>query len=271
MTVGFAQTFPLDTAILSKALTGFLSEPKMSKEGQMSKLGIGIQAVEGYTRWLSIIGLRDSAKKELTALGKLITKYDPQLQQIGTMWILHYRLSSDPSPQGAEAWYHFVNRFLHDHTRFTRLELKQSLEKESGISTRNRKGPAIDLGLILNCYTSQRALGRLGIIQLADRKAQLYQRGFSQSVPPLIVAYVLYDQREKLYPESTTVSIQELITAGGNICKVFIMGKEQLEGSLAYLQASAYVRVLSFADLNHIEFLHRGSSLDLLVKFYENY
>ena len=271
MTVGFAQTFPLDTVILSKALTGFLSEPKMGKERQMSKLGIGSRAVEGYTRWLSVMGLRDSAKKELTALGKLIMKYDPQLQQIGTMWIFHYRLSSDPSPQGAEAWYHFVNRFLHEHTRFTRLELKQSLEEESGIRTSNRKGPAVDLGLILNCYTSQRALGGLEVIQLADRKAHLYQRGPSQSVPPLIIAYVLYDQRERLYPESTTVSIQELITAGGNIGKVFLMGRGQMEEALAYLQASAHVRVLSFADLNHIEFLHRGSPLDLLVQFYGSY
>ena len=41
MTVGFAQTFLFDKAILSKTLTGFLSEPKMGKEKQMSKLGIG--------------------------------------------------------------------------------------------------------------------------------------------------------------------------------------------------------------------------------------
>jgi len=222
MTVGFAQTFPLDRVILSKALTGFLSEPKMGKEKQMSTLGIGSRAVEGYTRWLSVMGLRDSAKKGLTPLGRLITKYDPRLEQIGTKWVLHYRLSSDPTPQGAEAWYHFVNRFLPAHTQFTRLDLKRSLEEESGISTRNRKGPAVDLGLILNCYTSQQALGGLELIQLADRKTQLYQRGLTQTIPPLIIAYALYNQRERLYPESTTISIQELMSAGGNIGEIYL-------------------------------------------------
>ena len=271
MTIGFAQTFPLDRSILSKALTGFLSEPRMAKEKQMSKLGIGSRAVEGYTRWLSIMGLRDSAKKELTPLGKLIARHDPQLEQNGTKWVLHYRLSSDPTPHGAEAWYHCVNHFLPTRAQFTRSELKRSLEEESGIRTGNRKGPAADLGLILTCYTSQQALGELEIIQLADGKTQLYRRGIPQSIPPLVIAYVLYDQRERLYPESTTVSIPEVLTAGGNIGKIFLMNRRQLEEALAWLQAEGYIRVLTFADLNHVEFLYRGNPLDLVVQFYDHY
>lgn len=82
---------------------------------------------------------------------------------------------------------------------------------------------------------------------------------------------MLYDQRERLYPESTTVSIPEVLTADGNIGKIFLMNREQLEEALAHLQAEGYIRVLTFADLNHVEFLYRGSSLDLVVQFYDHY
>jgi len=114
-------------------------------------------------------------------------------------------------------------------------------------------------------------MGGLELIRLTDRKTQLYQRGLTQTIPPLIIAYALYNQRERLYPESTTISIQELMSAGGNIGKIFLMGRRQIDGALAYLQTEGQIRVLTFADLNHIEFLRRGSPLDLLVQFYEGH
>lgn len=140
MTIGFSQTFRLKRHSLGKALTGFLRNPKMGKAEQKSVIGKGSNEVEGCIRWLSIMGLRDSAKQDLTVLGKLIAENDPEAELIGTQWVLHYLLSSDPSQHGAEAWYHFVNRFLPLRRRFDRSELRLYLEQESGIRTANKKG-----------------------------------------------------------------------------------------------------------------------------------
>lgn len=115
MTVGFSQTFTLKRHTLGKALRGFLIDPKMTKREQISALGRGSNEVEGYLRWLSIMGLRDNTNHELTPIGKLLTENDPDAENIGTQWILHYLLCSDPTPQGAEAWYHFTNHFLPSH------------------------------------------------------------------------------------------------------------------------------------------------------------
>lgn len=269
MTVGFSQTFPLKRHTLGKALMGFLSNPKMRKTEQKSVIGKGSNEVEGYIRWLSIMGLRDSARQDLTALGKLIAENDPEAELVGTQWVLHYLLSSDSSPQGAEAWYHFVNRFLPLRRRFDRSELRLYLEQESGIRTANRKGSAADLGLILSCYTSRESLGELDIIELIDNIKQSYRCGVPQTVPPLILAYVLYSQREKLYPDSSSVSIPEVLSADGNVGKILLIKEDQLDTALVQLQTNDYIRVMSFADLNHIAFVFKGNSIDILRQFYE--
>ena len=269
MTVCFSQTFPLRRNILSKALCEFYKNPKMNKDKQILAIGRGIQEVEAYTRWLSIMGLRDSKKRELTVLGKIITEADPRLIDDGTKWIMHYQLCSDSSSKGAEVWFYFINSFLPEHSTFSRADLKRTLEIDSGIITTNKRGIAVDSSLVIDCYTSEEALGGLKIIQSIDERNQSYRSVFTSNISPLIVAYALFNQRLQDYPEATSISINEALSKKGNIGRIFVLTNRKLTDILAILQAKGYINILTYADLNHIQFLFNGNPLEILRDYYQ--
>lgn len=269
MTVGFSKTFNLNTQTLSRALRAFAEQPKMPKLDQMRYMGIGSIATEGYTNWLRVIGLRDSLRRTLTPLGKCLVNNDPYLGNAGTKWVLHYHLCREGDKEGAEVWFHLIHRFLPNHTEFHYAQFVQYLQEESGIQTANRKGPAVDAPRALRCYVEETALGELTILHQDDKRANVYRRGDPQHVPPLIVAYVIYSEREKHYPTVTTIRINNLLGDDGNVGKVFLLTRARLEEILHRLEFEGIVSVSHTADLDSVGFTYQGSALDLLETYYE--
>lgn len=269
MTVGFSKTFSLNLPTLGRALRAFAEQPNMPKLDQMRYMGIGSIATEGYTNWLRVTGLRNSLRRTLTPLGKGLVKNDPYLGDVGTKWVLHYRLCKEEGKEGAEVWFHLVHRFLPNHAEFHYDQFEQYLLRESGIQTANRKGPAVDAPLALRCYVEETALGELTILHQDDKRAKVYLRGNPQHVPPLVVAYVIYSEREKHYPTVTTIRIDNLLTDDGNVGKVFLLTRAKLEEILHRLEFEGIVSVSHTADLDSVGFTYHGSALDLLETYYE--
>jgi hypothetical protein len=269
MTVGFSKTFSLNMETLSRALRAFAEQPKMSKADQMRYMGIGSIATEGYTNWLRVMGLRDSLRRTLTPLGECLVNNDPYLGDIVTKWVLHYHLCREGGKEGAEVWFHLFHRFLPNYTEFRYAQFVRYLQEESGIQTANRKGPAVDAPRALHCYTEEMALGELAILHQDNKCANVYRKGNPQHVPPLVVAYVIYSERERHYPTVTTIRIDNLLSDDGSAGKVFLLTRTSIEEILHRLEFEGIVSVSHTADLDSVGFTYQGSALDLLETYYE--
>ena len=68
---------------------------------QMDELGIGSNMVKSLRYWLQAAGVtieesdperRGKRVQHITPLGEIILEYDPFLEELGTLWTLHYEL-----------------------------------------------------------------------------------------------------------------------------------------------------------------------------------
>ena len=111
------ETFFIRKGWLSKGLKNVKNDPAvfMGNSGNpMDVLGVGANMVKSMRYWLQAVGLTSepsTGKKEqkLTDFGKLVYENDPYIEEIGTMWLIHYNLAKNAKE--ATAWYFFFNEF----------------------------------------------------------------------------------------------------------------------------------------------------------------
>ena len=111
------ETFFIRKGWLSKGIKNVVADPAvfMGNSGNpMDVLGIGSNMVKSLRYWLQTVGLTTEpayGKKEqsLTDFGKLVKKYDPYIEELGTLWLLHYHLAKNLND--ATSWYFFFNEF----------------------------------------------------------------------------------------------------------------------------------------------------------------
>jgi len=264
MSVDFHHNFVLKRSTLSKALQAHISNSKITHDEQMSVIGVGYKAVAGYVGWLHHTGLRDSTARKVTELGELIHSFDPNMLDEGTKWVLHYQLCRPSEDESTLLWRHLIIKWLPKNERFSRRQFQQSASKIlPRISDKKLRRCA---NIALRCYTEEEALGSLGILQF---KNKLYQRGMPPEFPsPLLVAYVIYDHREKGLATSTT-AIDTLLSEDGNVGKIFVLARDELMARLHQLEFKGLVRISRVADLDNIAYTFRGNSFDILRMYYE--
>lgn len=65
----------------------------------VDEIGVGRVMIKSMRYWASALGIAKESKTsqgvllKITPLGKLIKKYDPYFQNIGTLWLLHRNLT----------------------------------------------------------------------------------------------------------------------------------------------------------------------------------
>ena len=97
------ETFFIRKGWLSKGIKNVVADPAvfMGNSGNpMDVLGIGSNMVKSLRYWLQTVGLTTEpayGKKEqsLTDFGKLVKQYDPYIEELGTLWLLHYHLAKN--------------------------------------------------------------------------------------------------------------------------------------------------------------------------------
>ena len=80
----------------------------------MDILGVGANMVKSLRYWMQAVGLTEepiSGKRyqTLTDFGELIYNNDKYLEEMGTLYLLHYMLAKNE--EMATSWYYFFNEF----------------------------------------------------------------------------------------------------------------------------------------------------------------
>jgi hypothetical protein len=263
-------TFFIRKGWLSKGLKNVLRNPAVfvsKDENPMDTLGIGANMVKALRYWLQAVKLTSEPgsgrrTQELTPLGKLIHRNDPYMEELGTLWLLHYRLVSNI--EDATAWYYFFNEFK--PTEFTRDDFVTQikgylrLNNQEEVSERSLDD---DYTCIINTYVPRIKsnpekvqpesnidcpLGELGLIDIVNKKAKVYKKSQPQknTLHPLILLAVIIDQADGEKFIRISAIQNDLCNAG----KVFNLDIIALTNLLYKIELMGYVKVIRTAGLD---------------------
>lgn len=158
--------FGFERSWLSKALRHIPNRPDLFAEDAIDDaqylLGLGNRQVLALGYWLRNLGLAEKDKAgqyRLSDLGTVIHQYDPQVEELGTWFTLHYMLSA--RKEAASTYWYVANRMSE---RVLRDQLTEGLQAEfPGKSTRTYQ----DAVSVFLAILSKTPIGTL-VFALAD-------------------------------------------------------------------------------------------------------
>ena len=240
------ETFPCRYAWLPKAYAAVEADPlAFAREDEaMIRLGVGKNMVRAIRFWMQAAGIAGPRPKggyEATAFGRSVLRkegFDPFLEDIRTLWLIHWRLSThvdDP----LFAWDYLLNRWQSpeiSRSAALRAFKKEAQRQERTLSdvtleqhfetflhtylpTRSRKGdlqednldcPLVELELIQP--VGERSTDETG------RREPLYafRREEKPEITPDLFAYFLHDFWNSRHATEKTITFREAAFGHGS-------------------------------------------------------
>lgn len=239
-------------------------------DNPMDVLGIGTNMVKSLRYWLQATGLtREPVAgkrfQELTPFGNIVFSHDKYIEEIGTLWLLHYKLASNIND--ATAWYYFFNEFkLNEFTRDDFVVHLDNYIRMNGEEEKSNRILTDDFNCIVSTYVPRIKsnpekvqpennidcpLGELGMIDIANKKTKIYKRNISSadSIPPLIALAIIVDNAKS----EMELKISTLLSENSNVGKVLNLDVIALTSLLNKLEILGYIKVVRTAGLDVIK------------------
>lgn len=256
-----------------------------SKGNPMDVLGIGANMVKALRYWLQAVRLTSepaSGRKEqtFTDFGNVVFENDPYIEEMGTLWLLHYQLASNKDE--ATAWYYFFNEFK--ASEFTKEDFVKQLSNYVRINGEEVSERSLedDYNCIINTYVSRMKsnpekvqpesnidcpFGELGLIDIANRKEKLYRKATPKKdmIHPLVVLAVILDQANG----KEEIKISSIQNDPCNVGKIFNLDIITLTALLYKIELMGYIKVIRTAGLDVIRITKDTSFIECIKDYYE--
>jgi len=231
------ESFPFRYGWLPKGVQKALEDPStFSREDATVILGVGKNMVRSIRYWCLATRLLRSPKTgvvEVTNLGRALFSrdgLDPYLEDVGTLWVLHWLLTRDA--EFASTWYLAFTRFA--HTSFTRQQLVeyllQTVAAESPMTRVTESSMRRDVDVFVRTYVpgvSSRSmvvleesydcpLVELGLLEQDDDGVLSFVIGSHPSLPDSILAFAIADYWERTRPQLPTLGFEDLLYSPGS-------------------------------------------------------
>ena len=257
-------------------------------ENPMDVLGIGANMVKALRYWLQAVGLTEepnSGKRvqTFTPLGQSVFTNDRYIEELGTLYLLHYRLSSNKTD--ATAWYYFFNEFT--MSEFSRDDFVEFLQRrirmedsDAAVAIRSLND---DFSCIINTYlprykTSPNRvapesnidcpLGELGLIDILSKEKKTYRKAIpvASTISPWVALAIIVDQAG----EPKEISLNELLTAPCNIGKTLNLDAISMLDVLYQIERIGKIKINRTAGLDVIHILEELTFQDCVDAYYQS-
>jgi len=241
--------------------------PKLFSDDEkaMVRLGVGKNMVRSIRFWAQATGmaapLARNAGYQATPIGELVLGDDgahPFLEDIRTLWLIHWNLSTEISSP-LLAWEYLINKWQETDIIQSRIlaELEQEASKTDGkfskvtieqhfetflhtyVPTRGRKGevqednldcPLVELGLLVK-------VGERETDKMTGRREPIYN--FNREEKPEITSdlfvYCLNDFWRKRHPNNGTLQFRDIAHGAGSPGRVFKLAEEDVRSRVERL------------------------------------
>ena len=283
------ESFFIRKGWLYKGLRNIKEQPELFSSKNINPsdvLGIGTNMVRSLRYWLQVTGLTNEvlsggSHQEFTDLANIIWEHDRYMEEMGTLWLLHYKLASNS--EDATAWYYFFNEFtMKEFSKDDFVEMVDLYAQINGSETA-RSSLEGDFDCLMNTYVSRIKsnpekvhpennidcpIGELNLVDIVDKKKKIYRKTAPKkgTLNPLIVLAVIVDQAN-INESGTEIKINTILTDKNNAGKIFSLDVIVLTEMLYDLQKLGYIKVNRTAGLDVIK-LNDGLTFDSVVKAY---
>ena len=253
-------------------------------------LGVGTNMAKSIRYWMNVMGLtkREKNGEVLTELGEVVYQYDPYIEEVFTMWLLHYHLCTDR--ERATSWYLFFNG---EHsTEYDKEGLNQYLSmklEELGVWNYSEKSLKDDVNAILAMYCGKRSIEKedpeekavcpfsmLGLIS-SNGRYYIDTEPDREKLPIEVVLYVIYkllvkQDLVKAQKNVYSLSIDTLLNGTGGVKSAFHLSNMVLNDILDQLENQGEIKVNRTAGLDvlYIEDTDELNAIEVAKKYYRN-
>jgi len=251
----------------------------------MDILGIGANMVKSLRYWLQAVGLTiepttGKRTQSLTPFGETVHKFDKYMEEMGTLWLLHYKLASNL--EEATAWHYFFNEFR--LSEFTRDDFVTQLNNyirmnDNDVSERSLDD---DYNCIVNTYVPRVKsnpekiqpesnidcpLGELGLIDIVNKKNRIYKKCVPKkdTLHPLIMLAVILDNA----CGETEIKISTIQSDKCNAGKIFNLDIISLVNMLSKIEHMGYIKVVRTAGLDVVRIIKKMDFLECVKEYYK--
>ena len=282
-------TFFIRKGWLNKGMKHVHQKPHLfvdKEENPMDVLGIGSNMVKALRYWLQAVGLTQEPRsgrrtQTLTPFGERVFAHDRFIEEMGTLYLLHYKLVTNK--EDATAWYYFYNVF--NATEFSREDFVNALQsyilmsgEDISVASRSLSD---DFACIVNTYVPRYKsnparvspennidcpLGELGLIDILTQKTYKKAIPAASSFDPWVVLAIICDQAKG----RQQIGLNELLTAECNIGRVFNFDAITMIEFLRRVEKLGEFKIIRTAGLDVIHLLNEHTFQECVDNYYAN-
>lgn len=283
------ETFFIRKGWLSKGMKYVSKDEEVfisKTQNPQDTLGLGSNMVKSLRYWMQATGLTKEPStgkrvQHLTEFGKSVFENDRYIEELGTLYLLQYKLASNQSL--ATSWYYFFNEF--SMTEFKEEEFVSELQayilmQGELVST---KSMADDFNCIIGTYVPRYKakasgkvdpesnidcpLGELGLIDILNKEKRIYRKAspMANTFDPWVVLAVLMDQAGN----RNDIGLNELLTAPNNIGRIFNFDVIGMLDALHEAEKTAAVKIIRTAGLDIVRINKHYTFQDCVENYYK--
>lgn len=262
-----------------------INDGKVFNDDAVIDLGIGRNMVTAVRFWMNAFGLElDNKPSELAKKVFDNEGFDPYIEDIGTLWLLHYELVR----QKYSSIYALIfNEFRRQRVEFTKDHLTRFINRkceQQGINL-NPSSLNRDIGVFFNNYMLPESKKEIeesfsGLLYELNLLSKLKKTGLEKSDsfykienrerPSLPAEIVLFCILRNATPEETTFSFKDLLEKDDSVGRIFALSANGLMSKIQTLLAQ-YPNHFVWSDDGGIQTLQIKKTLNywsVLEKYY---
>lgn len=240
--------------------------------------GMGNNMVKSLRYWLKALGIseeKSGAGVRLSPTGQIIKDYDPYIEDVFTIWVLHSNIAMNF--QEATTWYLFFNEF--DIIDFKKNQLFDSFKRQllNYVEKFPEKSLRSDIDVLLNMYSkdkemtdpeekNQSPFTQLGLVKYVDGE-------YTKMHPDkrIINEWNVLFELMKGHKSGDSLSINNLIEGKESIASIYQLTATFVNELLDKLDSRNLIKVNRTAGLDVIYIETDMKSEDVLEEYYRNH
>ena len=281
------ETFPLRYAWLPKGVRSLSTNPELFlTDDALITLGVGKNMVRSIRHWCYTLGvIENDTYDQATRLGSALlseTGWDPYLEDMGTLWLLHWQLVSNK--EKASTWLLAFTQW--SQAVFTRTQLTNWLKElvEGAGHKVSHNSIKRDVDVFIRTYVPSvpkasrpledsfdSPLVELGLIRETAKETFQFVKGDKATLPDEIFIYALMSYWNSSTPERQTLEFGKVLHGLGSPGGAFALTSNSLVERLDRLPDWSNMR---FDDTAGIKQLYRNITepfepMEALERYYE--
>jgi len=209
------------------------------------------------------LGLIERGSSKPTKFGHLVQTYDPHFDDKGTLWFVHYVISSNPYHL---VWNRMVTTILPAHRNIKREQAQAAFyDLQQTYTTHSFQSHVLkELNTILDAYTNQQ-FSSIGYLSLQNDRYVLNQ---GEDIPPLVLGACIACFIKRHRPNNTAVSVEDLLKATNGLGVVLQLQESYFRTLLEQLKWQRGFSLESRADLDQIRLTDNTQDCEWMERYY---